>query len=416
MWRARIIVPLIALSCAVSSAPSQPPLPNAGGYQPIPPGFDFPADEAQQLSLRDTQDVAGMRRHAWMVFAGATQRAPGGEAIWETWFPSSTTFSSGPQLQGAGTPPARRFQPVRQHELTGLPQLQAPGASLLSSVMFNQPAHNHIRSQGLFRQQRLTQINNGFSAGTPVEQRQIAPFPRDAVSLKLVWTTVRANGLTPLRVWDGRGNPNSSNFPQNWPRVVLVDPSRPEIPENETRDVTVGGIAFPNSHVVPLNRFYSFRISQAEIAAVRRIEPQASVGDHAVLLAMHVTTKEIPDWVWATFWWHDRPDQGPFALDRPAAVTGVWRNYVMDVAYSMEMPLEYDGTPNSAFNPYLEAFARGMQSNCMTCHQGAVWTPQGAADFMPVTRGPRRPDDPLFRTGTRLDFLWSVAFESVPPG
>jgi hypothetical protein len=92
-------------------------------------------------------------------------------------------------------------------------------------------------------------------------------------------------------------------------------------------------------------------------------------------------------------------------------VTGVWRNYLMDVAYSEDTPREYDGTPNSAFNPWLEArFQRGMASNCMTCHHRAVWTP---VRFLPVTRGRPQANDPAFANDKmNLDFLWSLAFES----
>jgi len=139
-----------------------------------------------------------------------------------------------------------------------------------------------------------------------------------------------------------------------------------------------------------------------------------------VLVCVHVTTKEIPEWVWATFWWHDRPNDGPFAADRPAAVTGVWRNFRMNTAYSMDTPREYDGTPHSCFNPWLEArFANGVASNCMTCHQRATWPmptpPAGVSQpFLPVTRGAMPPDDPFFQGRTKLDFLWSVAFESSP--
>jgi hypothetical protein len=281
--------------------------------------------------------------------------------------------------------------------------------------MFNKPGHDHIRSQALFRQATLNSVNSGWPAGTPPARREIQAFPRDAVSLKLVWAVVYATRPTPIRVWDNMPSQpvSQSNPEESWPRVVIVDASRTQIPAGETRDVTVGGRPFPGSRVVAVNRFYNFRISAAELPAVQGIDPQARIGDYAVLVAMHMTTKEIPDWVWGTFWWHDQPDNGPFAADRPAAVTGAWRNYLMDVAYSMETPREYDGTPDSVYNPYLEArFPNGLASNCMTCHQQAVWTANGAPSFLPITRGPRPPDDPLFRTGTRLDFLWSVAFEA----
>jgi hypothetical protein len=82
----------------------------------------------------------------------------------------------------------------------------------------------------------------------------------------------------------------------------------------------------------------------------------------------------------------------------------------MDTTFSMDTPKESDGTPNVIFNPWLEArFANGANSNCMTCHQRAVWP---GRDFLPVTRGALAPNDPYFKDATRLDFLWSVAFES----
>ena len=139
--------------------------------------------------------------------------------------------------------------------------------------------------------------------------------------------------------------------------------------------------------------------------------PSAQAGDQLVLLAMHLTTREIPDWIWTTYWWHDRPDAGPFAADRPAAVAGVWRNYLMDVAYSAATPAEADGAPNIAFNPYLETFAAGTRSNCMACHQGAVWTPSGAA---PVPAGDARPA-PARRPALRRRAPGSTSCGRSPP-
>lgn len=84
----------------------------------------------------------------------------------------------------------------------------------------------------------------------------------------------------------------------------------------------------------------------------------------------------------------------------------------MDVAYSMETPREADGTPNVTFNPYMEVFPAGTRSNCMACHQSAVWTASGAPPFLPVTRGARAANDPRFAGSMRLDFMWSIATEA----
>lgn len=332
----------------------------------------FPAPEAQQLRLRDGEDVAAMRRHGWAVLAEVTRPGKDGAPAFARWPSLSETFG------GA------RLRRIDQVE-TGMPVRQGAGAPMMMIVQFNPPAYRHIRAQGLFRRATLAAINAGFAADTPIERRTIAPFPRDALAIKTVWTVVHARGLTPVSVWDGTGDAE----PAAWPRTVMVGR---------------GG--------VPLGRFHHLPIAAADLAAIRAIDPTARAGDHLVLLAVHLTTREIPDWIWATWWWHDRPDEGPFAAGRPAAPGGAWRNYLMDVAYSAETPREADGTPNAAFNPYLETSPGGHASNCLACHQGAVWTPAGPAPFLPVTRGSRPPDDPLFRSGTRLDFIWSIAREA----
>jgi hypothetical protein len=161
---------------------------------------------------------------------------------------------------------------------------------------------------------------------------------------------------------------------------------------------------------VPLADMYHFEVTAANVDAFDRMPDPPEVGDFLGLVNFHFTTKEIPEWIWATLWWHDHPNNGPFAEGRVAAAAGPWRNYLMDVAYSMDTPREYDGTPNACYNPWLEArFPNGMQSNCMTCHQRAVWP---TVSFLPVTRGSMPENDSFFQNKTKLDFLWSVAFES----
>ncbi len=234
------------------------------------------------------------------------------------------------------------------------------------------------------------------------------------MSIKTTWWLITQTDKTAMPIWDGKPTkPDQEGNPYpTWARFVAVDPSRTQIPADEKRDILFQGVLKRDSHVVPLNSFYNFQITQNEINDVRRVTgfQQAQVGDHAALVAMHVTTKEIPDWVWATFWWHDKPDDGKFSKDRPAAVSGVWRKYLMDATFSGDVPKTSDGGPNVCFNPWLEArFSQGMVSNCLTCHQRSVWTP---VSFLPITRG-RLPDNDQFFAGkTKLDFLWSIAFSS----
>ena len=397
----------------------------AATYTPIPAGFDFPADGAKLLAQVKTDDQAALRTHAWMVFAGLTQPArpaeADSEAVWETWYSNAEVFGLGPALQGK-RPLQRIFVVPRQFKAKG-PGLEAIGASALSFTLFNQPLRDHTRNNKLQMTATLAALDAGWTPQTNVADRKIKDYPIDAVSVKVVWKLVKRTGLTTLPVWDTKApvavapaQPESQ-----WDRVVLIDPTRSKIPANETRDVNSFGKLFKGARVVPLNAFYHFKLSstQAQQANASGAVSGAATGDYVAVVAMHNTTKEIPDWVWATFWWHDKPNAGRFSENRPdaKALTGVWRNYLMSAAYSMDSPKEADGTPPTVFNPYLEArFANGANSNCMTCHRQAVWSKNdNQPNFLPVTRGSPMPDDPRFKNGTASDFLWSLLYEGNQP-
>src|SRR5262249_12531451 len=96
-------------------------------------------------------------------------------------------------------------------------------------------------------------------------------------------------------------------------------------------------------------RFLTIRLDTCELVATANSairacggEPreQADLGDFAILVGLHVSTKELDDWTWSTFWWHDKPDVGPFAKGRPPALGKPWSNYLMDVAFDAEVPRE----------------------------------------------------------------------------
>jgi hypothetical protein len=397
-------------------------------YVGIQPGFDFPATQAELLAAVQAENVTRLREHGWKVFAGLTQPArpqdPNSEAIWETWYRGDEVFVVGPQPQGGRKLKKqlripRQFQPVG-----GGATPQAVGESQLSSTLFNAELRQHTRANGLTSHAALTAINDGWTAQTPIADRKVIDYPKEAMSLKLVWLAVRGTGMTTIPIWDEQAV--VANAPaqdvQTWPRSIVVDPSRETVPTGETatgRRRGPGGTPkdYPNSHVVPLKSFYHFKVS-----AEQATEMGVTEGDFFVLMAMHYTTKEIPNWVWGTLWWHDRPDDGPFAKGRlPATeIKGPWRNYLMDVSYDMTVPKETDDTPNAVFNPWLEArFINGVNSNCMTCHQRALWpmpsaSPPENRPWLPVTRGAAAAGDPLFRTRTKLDFLWSLALETPP--
>lgn len=397
---------------------------SAGDYQGIPAGFDFPASNTDLERFRSEEKIEDMRKHVWNLWAGINQDAVGGGPIWETWFESGDTFSTLPEPEGLG-PRQRRFKAPRQAQVAGA-QPEASGDSDLSFVLFNKETHDHIRANQLYLKSKLDAIRSGFPAGTEFSKRKIPDFPRQSVSLKVIWRLVRRSGFTALPVWDERApREHAAPIPQqSWGHFVAVDPIRAEIPEGETTTIPVTGVGPTLARVVSLKKFHHYKLEtpqQVEAAQTVLGAGSASVGDYVALVGMHVTTKEIDDWVWATFWWHDRPDAGDYARHRTAKVPGVFRNYLMDAAFDMTTPKEDDGKPNAVMNPWLEAssFINGAVSNCMTCHQRALWPapPSVLPEFrpwLPVTRDPMKPEDPLRADRMNVDFLWSIVLESFP--
>ena len=330
------------------------------------------------LGDRDRHDVTAIRAHGWELW----QRLSGG--AWDAYTPTEQLFDGAP----AARPRFRTPRPFREGD-----GLETETLPVMFDVVFDPHATAHIRANELAKRSHLATL-----AAMPA-------FPSDAVAVKLVWYAVHARGLTTMPIWDGEptytdadGNPDRS-----WPRAIAVDPERDTVPGDETTTVTLEDRPVV-AHVVPLSRFIHHALeTDDEIASARGAahDPTLARGDEVALVAVHVTTKEIPDWTWETYWWHDRPDTGRFAAGRPLGIHGAAASYLMDVTYSADQP---------CFNPWLEArFPNGTQSNCVTCHQRAV---VGAADYLPVTLGRMRADDPYFRGHPPTDFVWSIAFDA----
>jgi hypothetical protein len=208
-----------------------------------------------------------------------------------------------------------------------------------------------------------------------------------------------------------------------------VDPAA-EGPANTTAAMDFAGRNFPRARRISLGAFYHVAVD-APMAGRMMRDPETRkavlialgrplrAGDYLVLVAANLAAREIPDWIWASFWWHDRPDQGPFAADKPQTLPSPWRNYLMQTAFDSEKPVAADAGPHICFNPWLEGrfpdggHGGGTASNCMACHQRASYPPIA---FLPVTRGaPDLRGDPAFAPGRlRTSFLWSLAMHAKP--
>lgn len=454
MWRECL---LIAAACvalggcgggAAPSGPAEPPtetsrelrLGQPVEYAPALPGPGFPLSEAALADMLARQDQAAMRRHAWSVWAALTAPTPSGFPVMLTWY-------GNPEIFGAGTiANPRLFLP---QVLVGPPDNFGNGDPPSEINLYNQAYRDHVRGQGYQWRETLRDL-----VGRAAD---VADFPAEAIVVKTVWWPVRHDGLTTLPVWDeeptrptfwgtGVGALVDQGFfgpltPEQqaelksherhgnewgvFRRVVALDPTSTAAP-GATAEVDFfdpEGLDYQTSvrreaRVVPLNRLLTVRLRDA--ATVDRLN--ASVlgnltqrfwgrpitrEDSLALVAVHVTTRETPDWVWATFWWHDEPATG----DRPAGLPAPFDQFRMSVTHSADVPLADDGGPHITYNPYLEAgFSRGTQSNCLGCHQRAAYTPEGTNHPMPVHRGTIPLDDPSFQGDLRTHFLWSLVF------
>ena len=142
------------------------------------------------------------------------------------------------------------------------------------------------------------------------------------------------------------------------------------------------------------------------------------------LVAMHIMTKELRDWVWITMWWSPTPNED-FGADRPASITGTFANYKMCVvtAYDEKDKAPGTGLPRSladavdaandgpatwCSNPYLETAEHSAKTNCIGCHQNGG-TPETTETIL--AQDAKFPDHS--RKRVRNDFPADYAFTTT---
>ena len=435
----------------------------AAGIQPedIPSGFNFPTAQPTVDGWVAKNDTMAMRNHAWDVWGGMSapshavirlQHLP----IWETWYGSEEVFvAAGAPLAAGPRTITRKFRRPHQFDHLRRAGVAVPaGADADQIVSFNKFSGasgkflmaSHPTPPGgasyLYTQQAaLNTLNGSWAQTVPVENRKIVDFPREAIDTKPVMWLVKKTGLTPFPLWQGTGADATTNAknptPTTWLNCVLVDPKgdpktglRPATPaEVKQANVNAKLVCDAKRYLyAPLAMIYSFALSADEAKDFNQAQGvpgmTAEAGDYAVLAAMHVTTKEIVNWTWQTFWWSggkNPPNDFPGgSANLNAKVQGPWRNYAMCTAYSMVVPAtDPKGKPVVCFNPFLETspgIPDGIDSNCMSCHGTARWPGNNNGGY-PATYLPNgyiQFNDPTwFATQTRTDFAWAIPGDAV---
>jgi len=468
----------------VNTAATAVPAPAAApAFKPVPlrdpgiAGYKFPEASDTILGWVEKKDQKAINTHAWGIWTSLTR--PSGERfesqellVFETWeTPSDIMTPSAKKLHRNPRPVVRPHQLLRAGRKGITATSTHGGETALGFVKYDPEAAAYAIKENVFSTANLQSM---LAAG----KTTIPPFPNAGMTLKPVFqalatgkTVGKPDASTPLQVdghyfrlanWPGPIDPPKAYPPQDWKHCVWIDVDDPaQGPGTGADDKACGadGKSRKPETTYGVGRLMSYKLSKAEADSVNAANlaaftpgpenPQpipgyvmAQEGDTSVLLAMHVTSREIEEWTWQTFFWAPNPDDPPFpsskavAADRPKELTGPARNYAHCTAYQMldpnEKPRGGTGKGESVycFNPWLEAgFGPdvlsdskpgvykgkpvkndvGDQTNCMSCHAQANFAPST------VTTGPGYTGDryvdlagPEFKGTLQVDFAWSI--------
>ena len=376
---------------------------------------DFPASEHEMHAIAQgagtKRSHARLRSHAWRLLRLVTEPVHPGcpQPIFESWPNRAAAFSGPRQESNKSTerPLFRSLQITQKLVLQGTP---ATLGRTFSTAYFNRSTVSTLQLPARDLSKAATLI--ALWKKLPSSQDSIQ-FERSSIVVKPVWRVIpRAEGAICLGVWDSEKEVRGEGgVPEkNWKRQVVVKHPSP-----------LGEVKFPvdcgspsTTQTVPASLFYSAVLTNSD-ELPKNLAGQP--GDMLILLGLHIITKEMPDWIWSTYWWHPEPAKSSFGADgRAKGLKAPWRNYRMDVTISEEMRSDpFVQGFRVIFNPYLEAALPPLQpgspggtsSNCISCHSRAVW-PRITLPLEPakVTRGLQPPQ--FFAKRLKLDFLWSL--------
>ncbi len=419
------------------------------------PGFSFPEDSTTLNTWIYKNDTLNIYTHGWGIWAGLTtktQQKVGGQKllVYETWLTPEEMIDS------------ILKQPIQRSNRANLKQPnqfthsgQTVNDSIHESVSYSPPAANHAITNKLFLATTLYEYAQSGRTEIPV-------FPNDAITIKPVFKVLpvaseKDQTKFAISTWHSTIDSLAAYPEKDWHSAVYVD-----ITNNSNGDGSQ--LLFPDSDIAPppteaatynLNDFIHYTMNAEDAHFFNKEFTEntgntmdAKPGDVAILVGMHVTTRENVRWTWQTFWWAPDPNNPPapsskaIADQRPDVLSKAAAHYAMAVAYYMVNPEEpYNGKnitghPNYAFNPYLEAgFGPkvfdddlssihtkdgdtiptyvGVRTNCMSCHSMATVNPKHldstSNSITPYVGNAYIPlNDSIFNGQLKLDFAWSI--------
>ena len=421
----------------------------AGAYHP-PAVRTFPSSSKIIYEWINAMDETKIRAHGWDIWESINTLAEDSLPIWENWFSGYELYSAPNSLEQRDL--AKDFEFPSQFFHASVFKKSIPNSPNERATSFNRFSPvlaKFIYDKGYNMQGTLNRINDSFNLNKTIpvnRQLSTSADTTDALSfaLKPVFQFISGTAPTAIPYWAGISAQSTTSFtnpsPGTWRQAVVVDPTGKLTPGSKVK-MSCNGEPAQDWPVVSLKDFYNFKITQAmadsfsTFAATSgddvgrknqgdslSVVDMVKAGNYALLMAMHVTGKEINNWTWQTFWWSPNPKDAIYGKDRPATIQSPWNNYNMNTAYYMVSPpgTPQAGEPLISFNPYLETNLIGKLSsevgskdsitwygafsNCMSCHRMAAWQ---QSTYIPS--GNIDPANPvLFSINTKTDFLWSI--------
>lgn len=447
---ALIVIGILIFSCIGKKADSPPMEFVYDNITPVPfpdpqiPGFTFPQDSNVINGWISAGDNEQIYRHGWGIWAGLTMpsdQSAGGNVLltYETWLTPSEILDS---INNNGVRRSNRVNMKKPNQLVhaAIKEKKDIDFQDAESVAYSPAAAKYSIENKIFLYTTLAKY-------AEEGRTEIPAFPSDAITIKPVFKIIRKSELNEdsiftMASWPGPTDKIQAFPEQLWNSCIYVDINN-KGQGNGSQDKGCDTRSPENTYNV--TDFIHFYLNAEDIYYYNReFGLQAQIGDIAILVAMHVATRETLRWTWQTFWWAPDPDNPPapsskaIADARPRAhLSGAANHYAMAVAYSKVYPEQpYTGGESVGdtvigFNPYLEAgfgpnvftgsnsfvvkngekimTNAGVRTNCMSCHIYAAYNVYNPNDGTPYSGDAYVSlSDPIFNGKLKLDFAWSI--------
>lgn len=413
-------------------------------------GYHFPEDSTKIYSWinKPVIDTVDVFKHAWGIWAGLTTNS--GQTfkhdsllIYQTWMGVSEInyiIQNGLTDKKSLTTKTSRVTLEVPHQLIHAKEFAKKLGGVVDSV-----ANDNWTSVAYSPEAAAHAIKYSLMKNSAVQKYAVAnkiggipPFPQRAMTIKPVYLVGHLkDSLIQIPVWHGPPAHSESYADTAWHSWVYLDVHNKQPATKTPVPVTSAKPTAAQIAAATINlkgNLIYFKLDSAMAAYINQQQGkvqgiQANTGDLALLVAMHVTTKEVKNWTWQTYYWAPNPanpsspSSAVAASLRPAQITGPAAHYAMAAGYTEvapNLPTNKLVKPVLVYNPYLEAgfgpstfgianklnskFAYGIQTNCMSCHSMAT-----SSGNLPYTTDQYiNMKDTLFKNQVQLDFAWSI--------